>query len=64
MKKFAKVNLPKACKEIGIGIQDLFNCIIIAPRSLQNVDTLKEFLINGGYDKLAESISKSNCPLR
>lgn len=36
----------------------------IAPRSLQNVDTLKEYLINGGYDKLAESISKSNCPLR
>ena len=64
VKKYAKIDLTTACKEAGINLQDLFNGIIIGPRSQQNIHTLQEYLINGGYERLANNITVSECPLR
>ena len=64
VKKYAKIDLTTACNEAGINLQDLFNGIIIGPRSQQNIHTLQEYLINGGYERLANNITVSECPLR
>lgn len=58
------VNLEALCSEIQVDFDDLFNEIIIAPRSQQTVDELQGYLRMQGHQKIAEKVTKSTCPLR
>ena len=58
------VDLGALCSEIQIEFDDLFNEIIIGPRSQQTVDELQGYLRMQGHQKLAEKVTKTTCPLR
>lgn len=58
------VNLEALCSEIQVEFDDLFNEIIIGPRSRQTVDELQGYLREQGHQKIAEKVTKSTCPLR
>ena len=64
IKKTIKLNFIEKCRELNMDFQDLFDEIIIGPRSKQNVGTLKEFFISQHLYKLADIVKKSECPLR
>lgn len=63
IKKFLKIKYGKICSNEKIDFQDLFEDILIGPRSKQNVNDFKNFCIDCGFYKLAEKIYKSDCPL-
>ena len=64
VKDYLKINLSSVCSELGIDIQDLFNGIVVGPRSKQDVVIFKKYLCDNGYTKLASITRKSNCPIR
>lgn len=64
VKKYAKIKLEKVCGALGIAIEDLFDGIIIAPRSQQNPKILQEYLEKNGCKNLAGKVKESDCPLR
>lgn len=64
IKPVLKVDLEKLCAVEGIGIDTLFDGIVIGPKSAQNKDILASFCRENGFHKLAENISLSECPLR
>lgn len=64
VKKTIKLNFFDQCKELDMDVQDLFEEIVIGPRAEQNIDTYKEFLMANHFDRLAEMVKKSECPLR
>ena len=64
IRKVMKVNIGELCDKEEIQFEDLFSKIIIGPRSSQNELELREFLISCGYNKMAEKVERSNCPLR
>lgn len=47
-----------------IHMANLFDHIIIGPRSPQNIHVLKNFLCDKGFPELAEKVFYSDCPLR
>lgn len=61
--KFDIVKNNKICSNEKIDFHDLFEDILIGPRSKQNVNDLKNFCIDCDFYKLAEKIYKSDCPL-
>lgn len=64
IRKIMKVNLNAYCEETEIAFEDLISKIIIGPRSQQNINELKQFLISRKHEKLAEVVTQSYCPLR
>lgn len=64
IKKVVKVDIKSICSKAGIQIEDLIVGIVIAPRSSQNPEVLQEYLKSKGYNKLANNIRYSECPLR
>lgn len=58
------VNLEALCSKRQVEFDDLFNEIIIGPRSRQTVDELQGYLREQGHQKIAEKVTKSTCPLR
>lgn len=64
IKKFMKFNMENRCADVGMRFEDLFEGIVIGPRSLQDVDSLQMFVEENGYMILKDKISKSDCPLR
>lgn len=64
VKKVLKVDLDALCANENIDFEDLFDKIIIGPRSHQRVFELKQYIQSIGYEKISERISKSDCPLR
>jgi hypothetical protein len=64
IKKIIKLNFMNQCQELNMNFQDLFDEIIIGPKSKQNVGTLKEFFIAQHFYSLADKVKKSECPLR
>lgn len=64
IKKFMKFNMVERCKEAGLDFKDLFEGIVIGPKSTQNINSLKAFVEEQGFDTLKNNISKSDCPLR
>lgn len=59
-----KIRYDILCDHAGIPIEDLFEEIVIGPRSVQNIDELKSFCIHMGFPGLADHIRVSTCPLR
>lgn len=64
VKSIVKINYITLCNRAGVEVSDLFDEIIIGPRSQQDIDLLKEFFKAKGCAALAEIIVKSECPLR
>lgn len=48
----------------NMGVEDIINSIIIGPRSLQSPKDLENYCRHLGFNKLAENIKISDCPLR
>ena len=64
IKDVVVVNLKDRCSQLKITFDDLFDNIIIGPRSKKSVEELQGYLKKLGHDKLAEKVYKSTCPLR
>lgn len=64
IRKIMIINLEELCRKYEIDFEDLFDEIIIGPRSIQNLDELKDAIRMLGYIKLAEKVRISDCPLR
>lgn len=58
------LDLKSRCSQFEIAFDDLFDNIIIGPRSKQSVGEFQGYLKKLGHDKLAEKVYKSTCPLR
>lgn len=64
IKKFMKFNMERRCEEVGLSFEDLFEEIVIGPKSVQNISSLQAFIEEKGFAILKGKISKSDCPLR
>lgn len=64
LKKVLKLSLGKLCLDENIDFEELIDAIVIAPRSEQNEQELKEYIEYLGYKKIGNKIYKSQCPLR
>ncbi len=64
IKKFMKFDMEKRCADVGLTFENLFEKIIIAPKSAQDIGSLQSFVEEIGLVSLKSKISKSNCPLR
>lgn len=64
IKKVIVVNLNDLCIKNNIDFEDLFDFVIIGPRSNQSVYELQENFNHLGYKKLSQKIVKSSCPLK
>lgn len=62
IKEFLKIRYDQICQKNNIEYLDLFDEIIIGPRSNQNDKMLKDFCAKKGFENI--KITKSNCPLR
>ena len=64
IKKYYPLDLMSMCQEIGIGMGDLVDEIIIGPDSTQSLTIFQDYLRDNGLRSLAERVSLSDCPLR
>lgn len=64
IKKFLKFDMEKRCTEVGLTFEDLFEGIVIGPKSAQDIGSLQSFVEEKGFSSLKGKISKSDCPLR
>ena len=64
IKKYYPLDLRAMCREIGVGLEDLVEEIIIGPDSTQSAAILRDYLRDNGLSSLAERVSLSECPLR
>lgn len=58
------MDLGKLCKKEKISLEDLIDLIVLGPKSQQNIVDLRWYCKQIGLPKLADKISKSNCPLK
>lgn len=63
-KKILKFDMEKRCTEVGLTFEDLFQGIVIGPKSAQDIGSLQSFVEEKGFSSLKVKISKSDCPLR
>ncbi len=64
IKKYYILKIRDLCNKKKIKFSDLIEKIIIGPKSKQNYNVLKEYLINIGLSDLKDKIFNSNCPLQ
>ena len=64
IKKYYPLDLNSMCRDIGVGLEDLVEEIIIGPDSTQSLSILQDYLRDNGMPSLAERVSLSGCPLR
>lgn len=64
IKNIYKVNVGELCRAKNINFENLFQEIIIGPRSKQGIMNLQEYIGFLGYPELAKRVRFSNCPLR
>lgn len=64
VKKFLKFDMEKRCTEVGLTFENLFEGIVIGPKSAQDIGSLQSFVEEKGFATLKGKISKSDCPLR
>lgn len=61
IKEFLKIKYDQVCEKNNTTYSDLFDEIIIGPRSNQSDKILKDFCAENGFENI--KITKSNCPL-
>lgn len=64
IKKYFILRIKDLCNNKKVKYTDLIEKIIIGPKSKQNYNVLKEFLIDRGLGDLKDRISNSQCPLQ
>ena len=64
IKKYYIFKIKEACEKKNIKFTDLIEKIIIGPKSKQNYNVLKEYLISKGLQDLKDRIENSSCPLQ
>lgn len=64
LKKVLKISLKDLCSYEDIDFESLIDGIVIAPRSEQDAQDLKEYLESLNYKELSKKVAKSQCPLR
>ena len=64
IKKYYPLDLKAMCGEIGVGLEDLVEEIIIGPVSTQSLAIFRDYLRDNGLNGLANRVSLSDCPLR
>lgn len=64
IKKFLKFDMEMRCTEVGLTFGELFEGIVIGPKSAQDIGSLQSFVEEMGFTSLRGKISKSDCPLR
>lgn len=64
VKKVLKVNIAKLCETEGISSDSIFDGVLIGPKSIQHIGTIKEFLCANDFYHLADNVHLSECPLR
>jgi len=64
IKKYYPLDLDDMCSQAGITMEDLIAEIIVGPESTQSLPILRDYLEDLGFQKLAEHICCSDCPLR
>ncbi len=64
IRSIIKIRYDLLCEEVGVSAEELFEEIVIGPRSIQNIDELKSFCEHMGFPGLASHIRVSTCPLR
>ena len=52
------------CTEVGLTFGELFEGIVIGPKSAQDIGSLQSFVEEMGFTSLRGKINKSDCPLR
>ena len=62
--KFLKFDMEMRCTEVGLTFGELFEGIVIGPKSAQDIGSLQSFVEEMGFTSLRGKISKSDCPLR
>lgn len=64
IKKIMKVDMEKRCRDAELSFEDLFEGIVIGPKSSQDIKSLQLFIEERGINKIKNKIYKSDCPLR
>ncbi|MBR3083223.1 MAG: DUF2971 domain-containing protein [Oscillospiraceae bacterium] len=64
IRKVCIINIPRDSSSDHNAFEDLFDEIIIGPRSQQNITELQDYFISLGYPKLSSIVKRSVCPLR
>lgn len=64
IKKYYILKIKELCEEKNVKFTDLVEKIIIGPKSKQNYNVLREYLISKGLGELKDRISNSQCPLQ
>ncbi len=64
IKKYYPLDLLAMCREIGIGMEDLVEELIVGPDSTQSVAIFQDYLRDNGLAGLVDRVSLSDCPLR
>lgn len=58
------LSLGTLCGQKGVDFEDLFNRIVIGPRSETKLEDIQSLVSSFGYSKLSQNIVVSTCPLR
>ena len=64
VKQVLVLNLESYLSKNNLLIEDLIEKIVIAPKSNQEMQTIKNLLTTNGLHKLAKNVKLSDCPLR
>lgn len=64
IKKYYPVDLEKMCQAAGTCLEDVLVELIVGPESTQSIPILQDYLSDHGFEKLAERVTRSACPLR
>ena len=64
IKKYYPLDLDAMCKKAGASLEDLITEIIVGPESTQSLPIIRDYLKDLSFQKLAERVYMSDCPLR
>ncbi|MCD7743847.1 MAG: DUF2971 domain-containing protein [Lachnospiraceae bacterium] len=64
IKKYYPVDLHKLCQLADTHMENVITELMVGPESTQSVPILQDYLRDMGYEKLAEKVTHSACPLR
>lgn len=64
IKGYYTIDLKECCRKENIKMDELVTEIIIGPKSMQSIESLKVYLNRNGLDMLENKVKKSDCPLR
>jgi len=64
IRQVMKFDMEKRCTEVGLTFDEIFDGIILGPKSEQSISCLQKYVKECGFSELADKIYKSDCPLR